>query len=212
MGDRIERFREKQLDWLDLTLEERDRVRLLDRIVEETRRVVDVTPPDGLTAGVMSRIEGLQPRPSGAPDSDAGPLWRFLFARRRVVVEFRVAQLLASAAVLLLVVAGARWTVPSPAGSDAAAAPVFVQFRLHAPGATSVQLAGSFSEWRVDHALHEAAQGVWVVTVPLESGIHDYSFLVDGARWVVDPYAPAIDDGFGGAANRLSLLAPERRS
>jgi hypothetical protein len=134
---------------------------------------------------------------------------RFLFARRSVVLEFRVAQLLASAAVVLLLVGVGRWYA-SPAAEAESPSPVFVQFRLHAPGAARVQLAGSFSEWRAEYSLHETSGGVWVVTVPLQSGIHDYSFVVDGSRWVVDPYAPAVDDGFGGSANRLSLLAPEQ--
>ena len=212
MGDRVEDFREKRLDWLELTPRERERLRLLDSVVEQTRRAVDGPALPDLTPAIMARVRGLEapsvrPRRRGAV---SGPI-RFLFARRTVVLEFRVAQLLASAAVVLLLAGGGRWYA-SPAAGTENPAPVFVQFRLHAPGAARVQLAGSFSEWRTDYSLHETSGGVWVVTVPLQSGIHDYSFVVDGSRWVVDPYAPAVDDGFGGSANRLSLLAPERQS
>jgi hypothetical protein len=50
--------------------------------------------------------------------------------------------------------------------------------------------------------------GVWTVVVPLEPGIHNYAFIVDGERWVPDPNAPAVDDGFGGMNSRLAVLAP----
>jgi 1,4-alpha-glucan branching enzyme len=90
---------------------------------------------------------------------------------------------------------------------------VFVQFRLDAPGASHVQLAGSFTDWGHPLDLHEVSPGMWKTTLLLEPGVHDYSFIVDGDRWVPDPYAPTVDDGFGGANSRLSLvLAGEPRS
>jgi len=44
--------------------------------------------------------------------------------------------------------------------------------------------------------------------VPLEPGVHDYAFVLDGERWVVDPDAPQVDDDFGGANNRLPIISP----
>lgn len=95
-------------------------------------------------------------------------------------------------------------------GSVAAgmAAKVFVQFRLDAPEASGVRLAGSFSQWEPEHALHEMAPGVWSILLPLEPGVHDYVFLVDGEEWTIDPVAPAVDDGFGGQNSRLSVFLP----
>jgi len=46
--------------------------------------------------------------------------------------------------------------------------------------------------------------------VPLEAGVHDYAFVVDGEVWTPDPLATSVDDGFGGENSRLSLLPPER--
>lgn len=48
------------------------------------------------------------------------------------------------------------------------------------------------------------------MTLPITPGVHDYAFVVDGERWVADPYAPGIDDGFGGRNSRLTLLAPNQ--
>ncbi len=51
---------------------------------------------------------------------------------------------------------------------------------------------------------------MWSVTVPLEPGVHDYAFVVDGEQWRPDPLAPSVDDGFGGTNSRLALLPPDR--
>ena len=85
---------------------------------------------------------------------------------------------------------------------------LFVQFRLEAD-AMNVQLAGSFTNWEPAYQLHQMSPGVWTIAVPLPQGVHDYAFIVDGQRWVADPYAPRINDGFGGTNSRLTLLLPD---
>jgi len=51
---------------------------------------------------------------------------------------------------------------------------------------------------------------VWTVVVPLEPGIHDYAFVVNGGQWVPDPNAPAFEDGFGGLNSRIAVITPDR--
>jgi hypothetical protein len=34
-------------------------------------------------------------------------------------------------------------------------------------------------------------------------------FVVDGQRWIADPYASQVDDGFGGVNSRISLVPPD---
>lgn len=63
-------------------------------------------------------------------------------------------------------------------------------FRLWAPGARAVQLAGDFNRWQGrDMACHD---GVWELTVPA-AAYDAYKFIVTGAdgkvRWKTDPYA-----------------------
>ena len=89
-----------------------------------------------------------------------------------------------------------------------APAPIFVHFRLDAPEATSVSLAGDFTGWEPSYDLYQTAPGVWTVSVPLAPGVHDYAFVVDGERWTPDPLAASVDDGFGGVNSRLSILPP----
>jgi hypothetical protein len=86
---------------------------------------------------------------------------------------------------------------------------ILVQFRLEAPGARAVRLAGDFTDWQPEHTMHEQAPGVWSVTVPLTPGVHDYVFVVDEVDWRTDPHAPQVADGFGGLNSRLAVLGPE---
>ena len=99
-------------------------------------------------------------------------------------------------------------SIPQAATGAVATERVFVQFRLDVGEATAVKLAGSFTGWEAEYALHETAPGVWSILVPLEPGVHDYAFIIDGERWMSDPTAPTVDDGFGGVNSRLSVLLP----
>ena len=98
--------------------------------------------------------------------------------------------------------------------TEAASAPaqVVVQFRLGQTEARQVALVGDFNGWRPRHQLHQIAAGVWSVDVALEPGVYNYVFVIDGKTWRLDPLAPQVTDGFGGASSRVSVLAPEVRS
>jgi hypothetical protein len=90
---------------------------------------------------------------------------------------------------------------------DPAAAPVvYVQFSLAAPTATSVSVAGDFSDWQPAFSLEDSdGDGVWTARVPVEPGVYSYMFLVDETSWQTDPNAGRYqDDGFG---NRNAVLA-----
>lgn len=95
-------------------------------------------------------------------------------------------------------------TAPMPG-----AASVTVRFVLFAPEAQQVALAGTFNQWdpAATPLVRTGAPGVWAatLTLPAGGGQHQYAFVVDGARWVPDPAAPAVDDGFGRRNSVLSL-------
>jgi 1,4-alpha-glucan branching enzyme len=83
---------------------------------------------------------------------------------------------------------------------------VIVEFRMAAPGARSVALAGDFTKWSPDHRLEDLnGDGVWTARVAIPPGVHTYMFVIDGSAWVTDPHAERyLDDGFG---NRNAVLA-----
>ncbi|HEX7118497.1 MAG TPA: glycogen-binding domain-containing protein [Longimicrobiales bacterium] len=159
----------------------------------------------------------------GATTADAGRaglagvlrrLDAWLWRPRTLEVRFRPAVAMAAAAIAVLAVGTGRALLDAPSASapplaETPATPrVFVHFRLDAAGAAEVRLAGDFTGWEPAYALQESAPGVWSVVVPLEPGVHDYAFVVDGERWVADPLAPHVDDGFGGQNSRLAVMLP----
>jgi len=75
------------------------------------------------------------------------------------------------------------------------------------PEAHEVSLAGTFNRWdaHVTPLVRSGPTGVWTATLTLPAGQHQYAFVVDGARWVPDPGAPAVDDGFGRRNSVLTL-------
>jgi 1,4-alpha-glucan branching enzyme len=125
--------------------------------------------------------------------------------------RWRPAYALAAAALLVAVLVGTRFFGGNSSTLVATGQQVLVQFRLEAPDADQVNLAGDFTEWKPAHSLRKSSGGVWTVVVPLDPGVHDYAFVVDGQRWIPDPLAPAVADGFGGMNSRLAVLTPDTR-
>lgn len=61
------------------------------------------------------------------------------------------------------------------------------EFKLYAPGAKRVMVAGSFNKWDTGNLpAKKDSKGNWVAKVPLKPGKHEYKFVVDEA-WTNDP-------------------------
>lgn len=87
----------------------------------------------------------------------------------------------------------------------------FVRFVLVDSTARTVSIVGDFNGWkRGETPLNAASKpGVWSVSLRLSPGRHEYAFIVDGERWVVDPASLASSDEFGTESSVL-LVAPAR--
>lgn len=60
-------------------------------------------------------------------------------------------------------------------------------FRITAPDAMSVLLAGDFTHWQSSAIpMQKGKGGIWTASVDLPPGKHTYRFIVDG-EWVDDP-------------------------
>ena len=60
-------------------------------------------------------------------------------------------------------------------------------FKLHAPEAGEVFVAGTFNNWDAQaRPLKRDAKGTWTTWMSLPAGIYEYRFVVDGA-WQEDP-------------------------
>lgn len=133
--------------------------------------------------------------------------WRWIGAAHDLRLRVRpwAVAALAAAATLVIFLAPPRQP-RGPAGVAQTPESVYVKFVLYAPGAHQVSVAGTFNGWdaRATPLAPAGASGVWAATLSLPAGQHLYSFVVDGRRWVADPTAPGVDDGFG---RRNSVLA-----
>ena len=153
----------------------------------------EVRAPAELRDTVMRRIED---RPSALRRVAA---WAF---RPRLVPVSPAFGALAAAAViaLLIVRPSAAPEVPGAVPVGEAPTRVVTRFVLVAPGAASVHLAGDFNAWRPEGIALEQLRGtdIWTADVPLQPGVHQYTFVLDGSEWVADPRAVLqVDDGFG---------------
>ena len=62
-----------------------------------------------------------------------------------------------------------------------------IQFRLDAPQARTVCLAGNFNQWDSRrHPLKQNISGIWEKVLMLPPGTYEYKYIVDG-RWQEDP-------------------------
>ena len=219
MRDRIQKVLDGELSREALGAPERAELQAWENAHDEALAGLRSERAPDVTAAVMARIASLPAQTT--PRRDAA--WRrglaWLWSPRPVTV--RPAWGLAAAALAALLLVSGPWRAgdgitpaPQPAGALAnadAADRVFVHFRLDAAGARSVQLAADFTDWAPAYRLSETAPGVWTVVVPVDPGVHQYAFVVDGERWVADPLAPKVDDGFGGSNSRLDVVTPEPR-
>ncbi len=80
-----------------------------------------------------------------------------------------------------------------------------VEFRVKAPQAKTVQIAGDFNNWKPQETplRLRGKDGIWVAAVPLLKGAeYQYKFVVDG-QWVEDPDNQLKKEAFNGVYNSL---------
>ena len=208
---RIDRYLDGDLDRSALTPDERAQADRLEASIEEARSYVNVPPAPDLTGRVITRIGGTRPAAGWGWHAALRWLRETIWTSRRV--SFRLRPIYLLLLIGLLVQPAVRWSAarldgPSatPGGPGPAGPQVLVRFRLEVPEARSVRLAGSFTNWEARFELHEDSPGIWTGILPVPPGIHEYAFLVDGARWLADPAAPEVSDGFGGTNSRITLF------
>jgi hypothetical protein len=170
-------------------------------------RAIPTAPLPDLALGVLQRISSAPPVWEEARTRQWAPWQRALdwfWSPRPVSLSWRPAYGVAFG--LLLLLAGGLATSRSSAPVHPR---ILVQFRLDAPQASQVALAGNFTNWQPTLQLTQTADGVWTAVVPLEQGVHKYAFVVDGSVWQTDPLAPSVADGFGGENSQIAVLSPD---
>ncbi len=78
------------------------------------------------------------------------------------------------------------------------------RFRLHAPRAHTVSLAGDFTDWRARPMAQDGDD--WVLELALTPGVHHFAFLVNGRDWVVPKDAPGVSADEWGRKNATLVV------
>jgi len=79
-------------------------------------------------------------------------------------------------------------------------------FRLCAPEAKEVFVAGSFNDWDPQaRALKRSKAGVWTTWMSLVPGTYEYRFVVDG-EWCQDPECGESKENEHGSHNSVAVL------
>jgi hypothetical protein len=168
----------------------------LEQLMAATSRLPRPVVPPGFTARVLAQTVARRSPWQRVRD--------LLWAPH--VLHWNLAGAAALACVALILAGTARlwpWqpaTTPEPGVAVAApSSRVLVRLVVLQPDATSVEVAGDFNGWNPRRTpLERTSAGAWTVTIPLEPGRYEYMFVVDGNRWVADPFAvEQNDDGFG---------------
>jgi anti-sigma factor RsiW len=194
----------------------------LGQVLLQARDLPRPVVPDSFVADVLNRTHQA-PRSRRSSDRPHPALMPQHAWWHRLLVPLLVPRVLqwnalqaAGAAACAVVLSVAMWSASRPAGTTGpentpqpAASPVLVRLVMLQPGARSVQAAGDFNGWNpASTPLEPTTSGAWTVTLRLEPGRYEYMFVVDGERWVADPFAiEQTDDGFG-ARNAVLDVRP----
>jgi hypothetical protein len=207
----------------------RERVLALEQLVLDAEKLPRPVVPEGFAARVLEATTLVKPVPVGSGFSRADAFGRTTSWRRLIdamwaprALQWNLAGAAAVACLVLLAVGaliatGDHREAPvvadaTPAVSGPAQAPVvLVRLVVVQPGARVVQAAGDFNGWNPSRTpLEQTAEGAWTVTLPLEPGRYEYQFVIDGERWIGDPFAvEQSNDGFGSRNAVLDVRGSE---
>jgi hypothetical protein len=77
-------------------------------------------------------------------------------------------------------------------------------FRLTAPGARRVEIAGDWTGWS-PVAMRRVSGTRWEITATLAPGVHQLNVRYDGGAWAPPPGMPTRADGFNGSVGVLAV-------
>jgi hypothetical protein len=98
-------------------------------------------------------------------------------------------------------------TAPAPTVAQVTHDTVNVVRFVFVGQAKTVSLVGDFNAWGAEPVslTPVGTNGTWTASVPLPSGRHEYAFIVDGRRWVADPFAPSTSDEFNTSSSIITV-------
>ncbi len=202
MNEELKSYLDGELELSALSPESRREAEVWNAFLADTRAAGAPGAPVGLESRIMRAIEADSRSPWLARVVD----W-WVSPRP---FRMRPAVGLAVAAIVALLVLPAQ--IGDDDGTSAGVADdeaTYVQFILEAPNATTVHVAGDFTDWQALIALADLdGDGVWSGRVRLPPGVHEYNFVIDGTHWIADPYAQSYSEDRYGRRNSVLAITP----
>jgi hypothetical protein len=214
MNERIQQALDGEIDPIRLSTSERDELRQAELDLAAVVRAIPAASLPDLAPAVLARIRSDAPQQKRvvvvlADRARKSSFLQWLWNPRPVSFGIRPAYALAATVLIAVLIAGQALRSDRIAAKPAPQ--VFTRFVVTIPDANTVALAGDFTGWKPTYTMTQSGPALWTVVVPLEPGVHTYAFVVDGQRWIADPMAPTVDDGFGGTNSRVAVLTPDTR-
>jgi hypothetical protein len=207
MNDRLQDLLDGERSLRGVDQRELEAFASAEDLIRQVLSTIPLEPIPDLAPAVLQRIRAEQ---RAVGESAGRRTWwarvaDWFWAPRPISIQWRPAYALALTVVIAVSAIFGRTVASAPVETQQ----VLVQFRLDAPHAGTVQLAGNFTNWKAAVAMKRTGAGAWTVVLPLPPGVHNYAFVIDGEQWVADPMAPAVSDGFGGVNSQLAVLTPD---
>lgn len=113
---------------------------------------------------------------------------------------------LAGFAAAMLLVGLVTLLRPEPAVAPRASVHRFV---VYLPESSHARIVGTFTGWKPIPMEPVGTSGYWTLTLPLPTGEHRYSFLIEDGRQIADPTVAAREqDDFGGENSVIEAKMP----
>jgi hypothetical protein len=84
------------------------------------------------------------------------------------------------------------------------------RFVIHHQKAQLVEITGSFTNWQSLSLVPSGTNGYWEISLELPAGDHQYTFVIDGSKYLPDPTVASQESDDFGATN--SILKVESRN
>jgi len=103
-------------------------------------------------------------------------------------------------------IAATQQIEPSIRYSDESSENLFTfEFTFHAPQASSVAVAGTFTDWKPSFRLERDPQGVWRKTKEFSEARIEYKFVINDNEWQNDSSKPNVKDKNGNVNNFIEF-------
>lgn len=95
---------------------------------------------------------------------------------------------------------------PLPLPSSVTSREIPHRFVIYRPNADRTEIIGTFTQWKPVAMEKTGRDGYWSLTLKLQEGEYQYSYLVEDGQQITDPTVPErVQDDFGGENSIITI-------